>query len=231
MKIADIDLEFRLQRTDRRTMEISVEPSGSITVTAPTAASEELIFSGVRRRVSWIRRQQKIFGGLPLAPLPRRWVSGETHRYLGRQYRLRILTGQRVSVRLSGRFFVVTLPRPDDSRAVCRAMANWYRSHAVELLAERVERAIRATTWLGIDRSPSVTIRRMKKRWGSATPIGGLYFNVDLVKLPLGCIDYVVMHELAHLRHPNHGRAFWQLLGRCMPDCDKQKKRLQLEER
>lgn len=219
-------LEFQLRRSTRRTMAISVEPDQRVFVTAPQSASEDRIATAVRRRARWIRRQQRAFEDLPPPALPRQWVSGETHRYLGRQYRLKVVTGAKILVRLSGAFFVVAVPRSSDSSLVQRAMEGWYRDHAKALLADRTAKAIKSTTWLDLAGLPPVTVRTMKQRWGSATPSGRVYFNLDLVRMPLGCIDYVVMHELVHLKFPHHGPAFWRLLGRCMPDWEKWRERL-----
>lgn len=220
-------LEYLLRRSSRRrTLEISVEPDQRVVVTAPESATDERIATAVRRKARWIRRQQLAFEDLPQPPPPRQWVSGETHRYLGRQYRLKVVSGTQVSVRLSGAFFLVTVSQPADKCAVQRAMEGWYRDHAKALLADRTEKAVNATTWLDLTALPPVIVRTMKQRWGSTTPSGRLYFNLDLVKLPLGCIDYVVMHELVHLKIPHHGTAFWRLLGRCMPDWERWRERL-----
>ena len=224
-------LEYRLRRlVRRRTLEISVTPDRQVTVIAPATTSAERIAFAVRRRAGWIVRQQRAYEDLPPPPYPRQWVAGETHRYLGRQYRLKLVQGVRPSVRLSGEFFVVSVIRLDDRQPVRRAMERWYRAHAVNLLTERVSNALASTTWLKLPQLPQVRVRAMHLRWGSATRNGGVYFNSDLVKLPLGCIDYVVMHELVHLRIPHHGPAFWRLLSRCMPDWEKWKDRLARQE-
>ena len=93
-------IAFHLRRSDRTTLSISVEPDSRVVVVAPRGAPVDLVESKVRRRATWIRRQQKHFEALP-PPLPaRQWVSGETHRYLGRQYRLKVASAAQASVRL-----------------------------------------------------------------------------------------------------------------------------------
>src|SRR5258708_26255525 len=112
-------LEYLLRRSDRRrTLEISVAPDRQVTVTAPATATTERIELSVRRRAGWIRRQQRAYEDLPPPPSPKQWISGETHRYLGRQYRLTVVQGRRANVRLSGSFFVVMVPHPADRAAV-----------------------------------------------------------------------------------------------------------------
>jgi len=220
-------LEYLLRRSvRRRRLEISVAPDRQVTVTAPATATTERIELSVRRRAGWILRQQRAYEDLPPPPTPRQWVAGETHRYLGRQYRLKIVRGACAAVRLSGAFFIVSVPKPDDRQQVRRALEGWYREHAMSVLTNRVFVACTSTTWLRMVEQPRILVREMRLRWGSVTSNGRIYFNVDLVKLPLGCVDYVVTHELAHLRVPNHGPAFWRLLSRCMPDWERWKSRL-----
>lgn len=230
----DVDgrrIEYQLRRSARRrTLEISVAPDRRVTVTAPATASSERIALAVRRRAGWIRRQQRAYEDLPLPPTPRKWVAGETHRYLGRQYRLRIVLGARPSVSLSGAFFVISVPRPSDRQLVRHTLERWYREHAANLLTNRVSKALALTTWLDLPVPPKVVVRAMRLRWGSATQNGRVYFNTDLVKLPLGCIDYVVMHELTHLKISHHGSAFWKLLARCMPDWERWREKLSKQE-
>jgi predicted metal-dependent hydrolase len=219
-------LSFSLRRSPRRTLAISVEPDGRVVVTAPELASPERIEVVLARRFPWIKRQQRYFEALPPPPTPRQWVSGETHRYLGRQYRLKVIPGETPSVRLTGAYFHVATPDPTNTAAIEQAMAAWYHSHARTLFADRMAKILKDTTWLRDLTPPPITVRHMPKRWGSATPSGRIYLNVDLVKLPPGCIDYVIAHELVHLKIPNHGRAFWRLLGRVCPEWGRWRDRL-----
>jgi predicted metal-dependent hydrolase len=221
-------LRFNLRRSQkRRTLEISVGPTGDILVTAPASASDERVWAALRRRAPWIRRQKRACEELPVPLPPRQWVAGESHLYLGRQYRLKLRQGPRSEVRLQGRFLEVSVPRPSDPSAVRRAIDRWYRRHAVALLTDRVTRVRQSTSWLRVGAEPRVKVRAMRLRWGSATQVGNLYFSTELIKLPLGCIDYVVVHELAHLQIPHHGPKFWRLMSRCMPDWQRWKKKLE----
>lgn len=223
-------LAFHLRRSNRRTVSISVEPDQRVVVTAPMSAPEDRIAAVVRCRVQWIRRQQRAFEDMPPPTPARQWVAGETHRYLGRQYRLKLIPGTTSTVRLSGAFFVVTTSTPGDASVVHTLMDRWYRKHAKAVLTERVERLRKSTSWLKLRETPPLTVRTMRQRWGSATASGRLYFNVDLIKTPLGCVDYVIGHELVHLKIPHHGPAFWRLLGRCFPDWGRWKKKLEQQE-
>jgi predicted metal-dependent hydrolase len=222
----DGGLAYELQRTARRrTVDITVEPDGRVVVLAPYGAGRLRIEQILRRRLPWIRRQRQRLESLPSPPSPRQWVAGETHRYLGRQYRLKPQRASTQCVKLVGGYFVVGLPNSKDRQTIKQLMEAWYRDHAYRVLTERVERVLRSTTWLDVD-IPSISIRTMRQRWGSTTARGRVIFNIDLVKLPLGCIEYVVAHELVHLVIPNHGPAFWRMLTRCLPEWKKWRERL-----
>jgi predicted metal-dependent hydrolase len=220
-------LTYELQRTGRRrTVAITVEPDRRVVVLAPMAAEVLRVEQILRRRLPWIRHQRQVLEDLPPPPASRQWAAGETHRYLGRQYRLKPVKGLAQSVRLAGGYFVVTVGDPQDRRSIQRLMGAWYRERAECVLAERVRRVLESTTWLEVA-APPITIRAMRQRWGSTTAGGRVYFNIDAIKLPMGCLDYLVAHELAHLRIPNHGPAFWRMLTRCQPDWKRWRERLQ----
>jgi predicted metal-dependent hydrolase len=221
----DRTLIYRLQLSPRRTVAISVHPDRSILVSAPNRADDRDIERLLRKRFGWILKQQQDFEDMPPPVPPRQWVGGETHRYLGRQYRLKIAAGKPVDVRLKGRFFEITVPNPAQSKTVFRAMDHWYRTRAHELLNHRVDVCLDASRALDVPR-PEVVVRAMTQRWGSCSPSGRILLNVDLVKLPLSCIDYVVTHELCHLKVRNHGPKFWRLVRRCDANWEQARKRL-----
>lgn len=219
-------LAYQLRRTNRRrTVALSVGPDQSVTVLAPFDATVELVEGILARKLRWIRSQQASVAALPSPTRPRQWISGETHRYLGRQYRLKISRGEDSSVKLIGGYFVVSTTSPDKAKVIGQLMRAWYRERATTLLRARISKILSETTWLSLA-PPPIAIRPLKLRWGSAAPSGRLTFNIDLVKLPIGCIDYVVCHELVHLQVYNHSTAFWRLLGRVMPDWKRWRDRL-----
>lgn len=223
-------LEYQLRRSDRKTLGIAIEPGGRVVATAPADASLERIEAALRRRRRWIRDQLRHLAQLPPPPQPREWVAGETHRYLGRQYRLKLLSGSQREVKLVGRHFRVVLPDPGDQDAVRRLMERWYLDHARTTFQRRLEGLLRETPVLRLREPPPLLVRWLKKRWGSCSPEGRILMNVEAVKLPIGGIDYLLMHELCHLRVPNHGPDFWRLLGRCMPDWERWRKRVERAE-
>jgi predicted metal-dependent hydrolase len=221
-----IVLEYQLRRSARRTLGITVEPHGVVVVTAPAAVTVEQIETVVRRRAGWIRRQLHEVALLPPPPSPREWVSGETHYYLGRQYRLKVVRAAQAEVRLAGRFFRVTVPDWADTKRIRKLMERWLLEHARATFERRTADLIRTTPRLRLTEPPPLLVRKLRYRWGSCSAEGRVLMNVDAVKLPAGCIDYLLLHELCHLRVPHHGRAFWRLLDACMPEWERWRKRL-----
>ena len=219
-------IDFRLRQSNRRTLAITVQPDLSVVVTAPRKATVDSVLTKVRKRAGWIRQQQRYFSGfLPKTP-PRRYVSGETHRYLGRQYRLKVIAGVTANVKMKGQFIHVLTPRKDDSARVRIQVDTWYRERAKERFSLSL---VENVTRLGprLSQVPQMRLRKMSHRWGSWARLGGIYLNPELVRMPPSCIDYVVTHELCHAIHPNHGREFYSLLQRVMPDWAKAKLRLE----
>jgi predicted metal-dependent hydrolase len=152
-------------------------------------------------------------------------VPGETHLYLGRQYRLRVHCAGRASVKLVGRFFEVHLHTPKEPQAVAAVMHRWYQSHAERVFRDRLAVCLQAGSALPhVD--VRLRVRAMVRRWGSCSKDGLITLNADLIKMPIHCIDYVIMHELCHLCVHDHSPAFFKLLGRCMPNWKQRKQRL-----
>jgi len=155
-----------------------------------------------------------------MAASPREFVSGETFLYLGRQYRLRVERGRAggdARVRLVRGHLVVSIPdRGAQAPHVREQLIAWYRGRATNYLPTRVAH------WapeLRVE-PKAVLIRDQRRRWGSADAKGNLRLNWRLVQAPLRLVDYVVVHELAHLRHAGHGRDFWAAVARVIPDCE-----------
>ncbi|MCD4786318.1 MAG: M48 family metallopeptidase [Candidatus Eremiobacteraeota bacterium] len=217
-----VDVEW----SERKRFSITVKPDLTIIAKAPVGCDTESIHRRLRKRAAWIARQVNYFKQFqPLQP-ERKYISGETHYYLGRQYRLRIRKEQKSSVKLKGRFFEIKLPDPSDRKKAKELMLGWYSSHAKNLLDNRLRKHLPYFLKLGAS-EPEIRFRRMKKRWGSCKDNGVIMLNTELVKAPLYCIDYVIVHELCHLIFPHHEGKFYRLLKRLLPDWEKRKERLE----
>ena len=219
-------IPFRLEYRKRKTMEISVHPDMSVKVVAPLNRSYDEIEQKVKKRALWIIEQRYFFAlFLPKQP-EKRYVSGESFRYLGKQYRLKVVSSKQEKVVLKrGVLFVYTADRKKSAK-IKELLNRWYRQRAAIKYRERLNVCYANIRKNGI-KLPAIQIRKMKKRWGSCSKQKGIILNTELVKAPSHTIDYVVMHELCHLKHYNHGKAFYRLLNRVMPDWSRRKKRLE----
>jgi hypothetical protein len=179
----------------------------------------------VLKRAGWVLKHIRQAREQREYVLPRRYVSGESHLYLGRRYQLKVSQSwdSRTEVKLTrGRFLVAA---PDASpETVKAALKDWYRQHGLQYIGNRLEAVCDRVPW--VSTIPSWRLRVMRKQWGSCSNKGNLSFNTHLVKAPRQCIDYVILHELCHLREHNHSRYFYRLLSDQLPDWKSLKTRL-----
>lgn len=215
----------RLKRSNRKSLAISVLPDGTLELVAPEHAPVESILPRIDKRLGWIKIQRRTFGKMNATRPALRYVNGATHRYLGRQYRLKISRSKVKEVSLRGAFFHISTPNTGENE-VKGALEAWYRRQS------RLQFERRLYAWADWCRhrklpAPKLRLRNMPKRWGSAHENGTIYLNPELTKAPSACIDYVITHEICHLKHPDHGHKFWELLSQLMPDWRARKQRLE----
>lgn len=222
-----LKIQYTLTFSIRKHLKISVFPDGSVAVDAPQKRSIPEVERALKKRARWIIRQQAHFERFQPLPAPRRYVSGETHRYLGRQYRLRVRQGSSLEVKLVGRFLWVYCATPQQTSRIAAAVQSWYGDHARAIFEKRLQVCQEKTKQCGIT-LPLLRIRRMKTRWGSCTNNTTIVLNPELVHLPTPCIDYVITHELCHLKSRKHNREFYAVLAKCMPDWMSRRERLNL---
>ncbi len=219
-------IDFGLSFSPRRRLSITVEPHGAVVVKAPAEAMLKSVFDHVRKKAGWIIRQRDQFAAFGPAMPPKQYVSGETHRYLGRQYRLRVTKGRSPSVKLIGRYFEIITPDKSDTATVGRQLDAWYRRRATKVFGDHMARCLKCSYFRKLV-APEWSIRQMKRRWGSCTKDGTILLNLLLVQASPRSIEYVVAHELCHLVHHNHDAAFYRLLGRVIPNWMERKARLE----
>lgn len=220
-------IDFAIVRRERATLEIAVEPDASVVVAAPSDASLTAIKEKVRKRAAWIRRQQRYFVQfMPRTP-ERLYIAGETHLYLGRQYRLKVVPHVGSTVKLVRGFIVVQTSQPDRAEVTRELVQNWYRERAHAKFAERMEVNLLRFPAPEDFRPKGLIIRQLRQRWGSMSSASRLLLNRRLIEAPLDAIDYVITHELCHIAVPHHGPEFFELLDRVLPDWQKRKHRLE----
>ncbi|MCA6408294.1 MAG: M48 family metallopeptidase [Cytophagales bacterium] len=219
-------IRYSISRSDRKTLAIEVHPDLSIKVVAPRKAAISAIQEKILKRGQWIKKQQHYFEQfLPRTP-KREYVSGETHYYLGKQYILRIRKSSDESVKLKGGELIVKVERTNDVKQIKQILSSWYYQHALKKFDESISTSLQRFKEYDLNR-PKLELRRMARRWGSCTPNKMIILIPEIIKAPSKCIDYVVIHELCHLVHPNHSQSFYELQNKVMPDNANWKLRLE----
>lgn len=204
---------------------IHVEPDGRVIVDAPPDATQAQIKTAVAARVRWIHKRVSEARQRLTHVLPREYVSGESLLYLGRRYRLRVTIADIdiVSVRQKGSFIEVGIAKWDGN-AVKAALLDWYRERAREVFCSRLEQMAAGLRW--VNQTPPMRLQSMKVQWGSCSPSGRLTLHPLLVRASWECIDYVLLHELCHLKEHNHSKRFFRMLDTHMPNWRATKEKL-----
>jgi predicted metal-dependent hydrolase len=198
-----------------------------IKVIAPIDASIDAIHEKVRKRASWIKKQRSFFQQFHPRTTARMFISGETHLYLGRQYKLKVKYHTLEKVKLNGGDLIVQSSQPRKSDMTKALLESWYHERALIKYAERLEICRHFFPNPEEYRPSQLIIRQLKQRWGSMTPQHKLILNRTLIRASVDTIDYVITHELCHIKYKNHGSGFAKLMGKVMPDWEWRKIKLE----
>ena len=216
-------IDFRLEYSDRKSLGITVTPEMEVLVKAPTDTSMDKVKEKIRKKAPWIIKQQSFFLSFQPKTSQRKYISGETHLYLGRQYRLQIIIAKEESVKQKGKFIEVTAGEKSRRKDL---LNDWYLQHALTKFHSIAAPLIDKFKKHKVEPS-SIVLRNMPTRWGSCTPKGKIILNPELIKAPKGCIEYVIIHELCHLIHHDHTQKFLDLQNKEMKDWEKWKMKLE----
>jgi len=215
-------MDFNVIRSRRKTIAVEITKEGGVLVRAPLKLARREVLAFVKQNRAWIARKLAQARVRQEERTPRRFLEGENVPFLGEQHRLRYVAGGEYLRKLNGEFLLGA----DLSSRAGDLFRTWYRARAREILEDRVAHfALR----MGLT-CRSVRITDAKERWGSCNAAGSLNFAWRLVMAPPPVIDYVIVHELAHLVEMNHSRRFWERLGRILPDYAKRRRWLRENE-
>lgn len=217
------EIKYQLAYSKRKSLGITITPDLKVLVTAPEGAPLYKIEAIVRKRAPWIIKQENFFLSFHPKTPARKYVGGESHLYLGRQYTLRIKEGKKNDVHRKRNTLEVTSTGKEQVKKV---LVKWYRLEAKQKLAEIAEPLIAQFKKYHVKPS-GVYLQSMPTRWGSCTPKGKIILNPELIKAPKRCIEYVIIHELCHLVHRDHTQKFFDLQKKMMPDWVKWKNKLE----
>ncbi|MBP4052187.1 M48 family metallopeptidase [Chromobacterium violaceum] len=220
-----IEFAVRFVPRSQRRVAIHVMPDGTVCVDAPENSELTDVIEAVKQRARWIWVQLEAQRERRLHVLPREYVSGETHFYLGRRHILKVQLDDQAPPRVRmwrGRLDVTTRSR--EPTIVRRLLEDWYRVHAQEIFVQVLADLAKHTA--GLQFTPPWRLLTMRTQWGSCSPKGELLLNPHLVKAPRACIEYVIAHELCHLKEHNHSPRFYQHLSAILPDWQARKDEL-----
>ncbi|MBT2282217.1 M48 family metallopeptidase [Paenibacillus polymyxa] len=224
-------IEFFVERKNVKNVNISIKPNMTIMVSASEKVPLKFICDFVTSKGSWILKNVKNFKQVqPYKQSEREYVSGESYKYLGKQYRLRVETSsEEEMVKYYRGFIVLMVKDPNDRARKAKLMDEWYREKAIKTFEESLDKQYSLVQKYGIQR-PKIDLRIMKARWGSALiDSSTILLNSELIKAPKHCIDYVVLHELIHFQYNDHKDGFYNMLYSFMPDWEKRKAMLDEE--
>jgi predicted metal-dependent hydrolase len=204
-----MELDYRVIYSKRKTIALMVERDRSIVVRAPIGTSEDAIRQTVETKKLWLYEKLSHTQKYPLRPVRKEFVTGETLLYLGRHYRLEVTDDDAPGVSFQNRFYISRQRQADAGRL----LREWYMARAQEKLTPKI-RFYAAALGVVYDR---ILISDLKVRWASCTPKNNLNFNWRIIKAPIFVIDYLIVHELAHLLEPNHTASFWNIVAVQLP--------------
>lgn len=210
------DIQYQLKKSPRKTTSIYIERNGSVSVLAPEPYDLNKIESILEKKRSWIYRNLAEWEDLNRTRVQREFVNGEGFLYLGRNYRLKLVKTQQDPLSLKNGYFNLRKDAVDSGFTVFR---DFYREKGKARLPERVA---------GFAKQMGLTVKQIRvmelnNRWGSCTANGDLNFHWKVMMLPLTILDYVIVHELAHVKYSNHTTAFWNLVDKVLPDYEERK--------
>lgn len=224
----DYTIEYQKDKTD---IAVSVEWLDGVTVTAPEGIAEDILHQALHKKAPWILRKWYAFSEINEDVPDKEFVSGEKFAYLGRQYRLKVNRSENLAkpgLLYSQGKFIAAVPASFSSEETKEALQilfkDWYIKNGEKKLKERIE--LYSPKMLV---TPSkAALKEQKMRWGTCTPAHAIYLNWRLVMAPMAILDYVLVHEMAHIKYPNHSADFWRFVASILPDYEQRKEWLRV---
>lgn len=218
----DQNIEFELEYRNRRTLAIQVKPIDKVLVLSPNGIPEYIIKEKVKSKGKWILKKLLDFKDSGYVPFNREFADGEIFMYLGRNYLLQLFLNiglKKLMVKLSDGIFIIYTPTKDPV-ILKKLLEKWYRKEAEKVILERIECYKSKFSVEPV----KIKIKEQKKRWGSCSSGGSIYFNWRIIMAPPLVIDYIIVHEMSHLIHRDHSSKFWKHVESVLPDYKVRKK-------
>lgn len=221
-----LSYRYELFRQERKTLSLSVFPDFAIVVKCPASADSERVEAFLRRKWFWLEKQLRFFRKYQRRIIRKEYLSGESFLYLGKQYALAVRAGGADTISLlRGTLLVQTVKSVADGNHTRRLLDTWYQEKIEKVFCGRYEEMKRRFDY---SLPPRLAVKEMKNRWGSfSARTHRITLNPKLICSPKECIEYVIVHELCHVRHRNHGKNFYALLDQKYPNWAKTKEKLE----
>lgn len=219
------DLEFKVVYSRRRSIGISVLPDSSVIVRVPRLTSLKTIDRIVTEKYSWIIKHRDNYRNSENNPSKRVFSNGESHLFRGKESVLKVEKSVRQYIRFHDSTIEMGIDKPDNPEAIRKLLYKGYKNEAITYFPELMTRTLNEHQ-NQMFKPTGLVIRTMKRRWGSCSIRGKITLSTELIKLPDLYIEYVITHELCHLKHHNHGPNYYRLLSELFPDWKSVRKEL-----
>lgn len=224
-------IEFNLKRKNVKNINLNVRPDMTVVISANKNVPLQFILDFVKEKAPWIIKNLQHFKKTQPEVIHREkeFVSGESFRYLGKQYRLKVEESNEEYIKCIRGFIFLYVKDKNDEQRKQKLFNKWIRNRANIVFNESLNKMYPLIEKYRISK-PKINIRQMKARWGTCIiDSNKIILNFDLIKAPKYCIDYVVLHELIHFKYRNHDDEFYSFLTALMPDWKQRKKILDEE--
>lgn len=216
--------KIEIHKKKVKNVTLKVKRDGTIHLTVPEAATDDYIERVIDNKQDWIESQLKHFNENYEKPKEKEMVSGESFRYLGKSYRLKIVQSNKEYVRLYRGYIEIYVKDKNNTNKKKELLKKWYQEKAKKKFAELVHEYEQIVK----EEVNNIRVITMQTRWGSCNvESGNINLNLELIKKPRYCIEYVILHELAHLKYPNHSKQFWDYMSVHMPNWEWRKNKLE----
>lgn len=219
--------QYTLMLQKRKALSLTVQPNMKIILKAPSGVTQERIDIFLKRKCMWLNKQLNFFKKYQKIIYKREYISGESFLYLGRQYKLVVKKGDKNKMSLSkGVLRLTTTKKTNNKQYNKKILKEWY-NHRTEVVFDRRYKEILNN--FNYKFVPKLVVRKMKKRWGSFLTEKQVILNPRLVQVSTDCVDYVITHELCHMKYKKHNNQFYSLLNSKYPNWEKVKEELELK--
>ncbi len=218
-----MNFDINITKKNIKNLILKVKVDGSIHLSVPKNTSNNVINNFIKDHENWILDKLKKIQNFPVKSVDKSYKNGDNIEYLGNLYTLNILKDTKNKVFLNGNNIIISTKEYNSEEKIKKILYKWYKENAIQVFNSSLEKYSKLTT-LNFN---ELKIRKMKNKWGSCRYLKKIItLNLELIKKPIECIEYVALHEIAHIKYPHHKKEFWDFINIYMPDWKIRKERL-----